>query len=115
MGGTCNDDNYMVAVKLENGDNGSGENRNAGYLGDSPVWKNIIETHTFGSGYWPWQPSSQGNGLVATVGHEFELCITEGPPCRADRCRLNMSSLKHPPVGVVWKLGKEDARAQAIS
>ncbi|GFX02821.1 hypothetical protein TNCV_4438031 [Trichonephila clavipes] len=37
---------------------------------------------------------------------EFEYCSAEEPSCRGDRCKFNMSRLKHPPVGVVWNLGK---------
>ncbi|GFV33423.1 hypothetical protein TNCV_758471 [Trichonephila clavipes] len=35
---------------------------------------------------------------------EFEPGTTKDPPCRRGRCTLNMSRLKRPPVGVVWKI-----------
>ncbi|GFV45863.1 hypothetical protein TNCV_2322231 [Trichonephila clavipes] len=38
--------------------------------------------------------------------HEFELSIAEDPPCRGGQHTLNMSRVKHSPVGVVWKLEK---------
>ncbi|GFX32675.1 hypothetical protein TNCV_888131 [Trichonephila clavipes] len=39
--------------------------------------------------------------------HEFEPSAAEDLPCRGGRCSLNLSRLKRPPVGVVWKLGEE--------
>ncbi|GFX62570.1 hypothetical protein TNCV_4867331 [Trichonephila clavipes] len=39
------------------------------------------------------------------VCHDFEPGTTEDPPCRRDRYTLNMSMIKRPPIGVVWKLG----------
>ncbi|GFX41472.1 hypothetical protein TNCV_3490121 [Trichonephila clavipes] len=39
--------------------------------------------------------------------HEIEPSTPEDPPCKEGRCTLNMLRLKHPPVGVVWKLGEE--------
>ncbi|GFV84420.1 hypothetical protein TNCV_5006841 [Trichonephila clavipes] len=41
------------------------------------------------------------------VCHELKPSTAEDPPCRGDRCMLNMSRLKCPPVDVAWKLGKE--------
>ncbi|GFW25546.1 hypothetical protein TNCV_1308071 [Trichonephila clavipes] len=41
--------------------------------------------------------------------HESEASTAEDPPCRGGRCSLNISRLKHPSVGVVWKLGEEAA------
>ncbi|GFX93854.1 hypothetical protein TNCV_1590291 [Trichonephila clavipes] len=38
--------------------------------------------------------------------HEFEFSTAEAPPCRGDRCTLNLLRLKRPPVAVVWKLGE---------
>ncbi|GFX77188.1 hexokinase-1 [Trichonephila clavipes] len=34
--------------------------------------------------------------------HVFESCTAEDPPCRGGQCSLNISRLKHPPIGVVW-------------
>ncbi|GFV32489.1 hypothetical protein TNCV_1677751 [Trichonephila clavipes] len=39
--------------------------------------------------------------------HELEPSTAEDPPCRDSRCWLNLSRLKPPPVGVVWKLEEE--------
>ncbi|GFW04167.1 uncharacterized protein TNCV_2669321 [Trichonephila clavipes] len=39
--------------------------------------------------------------------YQADVSSTEDPPCRGGRCMLNMSRLKRPPVGVVWKLGEE--------
>ncbi|GFY05767.1 hypothetical protein TNCV_4404341 [Trichonephila clavipes] len=36
----------------------------------------------------------------------FEPITAQDPPCRGDRCMLNLLRLKRPPVGVVWKLGE---------
>ncbi|GFY02863.1 hypothetical protein TNCV_3507431 [Trichonephila clavipes] len=38
---------------------------------------------------------------------EYEPCTAEEQSWRRSRCRLNMSKLKRPPVGVVYKLGEE--------
>ncbi|GFU03356.1 hypothetical protein TNCV_3338691 [Trichonephila clavipes] len=38
--------------------------------------------------------------------HYFEPCTAEDPPCRGNRCTLNMSRLKRPHVAVVYKLGE---------
>ncbi|GFV69451.1 hypothetical protein TNCV_2778661 [Trichonephila clavipes] len=38
------------------------------------------------------------------AGHKFEPSTAEDPPYRRIRCKLNMSRLKYPPVGGVWKL-----------
>ncbi|GFX14230.1 hypothetical protein TNCV_1767241 [Trichonephila clavipes] len=38
--------------------------------------------------------------------HEFEPSTVEDPPCREGLSTLNMSRLKQPLVGAVWKLGK---------
>ncbi|GFY27666.1 hypothetical protein TNCV_911171 [Trichonephila clavipes] len=46
--------------------------------------------------------------------HEFELSADEVPPCRGGRKTFNMSRLKRPPIGVVWKLG-EGVPAQVSS
>ncbi|GFT34049.1 hypothetical protein TNCV_4384961 [Trichonephila clavipes] len=46
--------------------------------------------------------------------HEFDPSTTEDPPCKEDRCTLNMSKLKCNSVGVVWKLG-EEVPAQVLS
>ncbi|GFV41786.1 uncharacterized protein TNCV_3629371 [Trichonephila clavipes] len=46
-------------------------------------------------------PSGQGKWQAC---HEFKPSTAEDPPCKGDRCTLNMSRLKRPPVGVVWKL-----------
>ncbi|GFS61384.1 hypothetical protein TNCV_3105621 [Trichonephila clavipes] len=39
--------------------------------------------------------------------HEFKPGTVEDPSCTGDRCTLNMSRLKCPPVGVVLKLGED--------
>ncbi|GFV10538.1 hypothetical protein TNCV_2584321 [Trichonephila clavipes] len=38
----------------------------------------------------------------------------EDPPCRRDRCTLNLSRFKRPPVGVVWKLEEEGASSGVV-
>ncbi|GFW87511.1 hypothetical protein TNCV_1301561 [Trichonephila clavipes] len=48
---------------------------------------------------------------VTDSSHEFEPCSTEDPPCKWGRCTLNMSRLKRPPFGVVWKLGEKAVRS----
>ncbi|GFW00659.1 hypothetical protein TNCV_2284051 [Trichonephila clavipes] len=41
--------------------------------------------------------------------HVFEPSATKDPPCRGDRCMLNLLRLKRFPVGVVCELGEEDS------
>ncbi|GFU67938.1 hypothetical protein TNCV_1364821 [Trichonephila clavipes] len=36
--------------------------------------------------------------------HELQPSTSEDPPCRRYRCTLNMTSLKHPPGGVMLKI-----------
>ncbi|GFX43249.1 hypothetical protein TNCV_2389571 [Trichonephila clavipes] len=38
---------------------------------------------------------------------QFEPSIVEDSPCRGDRCTLNLSRLKCPPVDMMRKLGRE--------
>ncbi|GFU69102.1 hypothetical protein TNCV_4458291 [Trichonephila clavipes] len=40
-----------------------------------------------------------------SVSQEVKPSTAEDPPYSKSRCSLNMSRFKHPPVGVVWKLG----------
>ncbi|GFU59670.1 hypothetical protein TNCV_3186381 [Trichonephila clavipes] len=46
--------------------------------------------------------------------HEFESSATKGPSCRGACCILNLSWLKRPPVGVVWKLGASSEISSVI-
>ncbi|GFY09713.1 hypothetical protein TNCV_3696751 [Trichonephila clavipes] len=39
--------------------------------------------------------------------HKLEPRTVEDPSCKGDICTLNMSKLKRPPVGVVWKIKSE--------
>ncbi|GFX33747.1 hypothetical protein TNCV_3961561 [Trichonephila clavipes] len=43
------------------------------------------------------------------TSHEFEPSTAEDPPCREHKCTLNMSRLKRPPIGEVWKFGERVA------
>ncbi|GFV20104.1 hypothetical protein TNCV_4194031 [Trichonephila clavipes] len=55
----------------------------------------------------PRQPSGQGNGFVTLVTLKTRRV--------GERCTLNLSKLKRPPVGVVWKLGEGELLAQVSS
>ncbi|GFX49727.1 hypothetical protein TNCV_3072801 [Trichonephila clavipes] len=48
--------------------------------------------------------------------HEFQPRTAEDPPCRGGRCVLNMSRLKRPPVGGLWKLSERmSAQVSSLS
>ncbi|GFX11376.1 hypothetical protein TNCV_2804371 [Trichonephila clavipes] len=40
--------------------------------------------------------------------HDFDSSATEDPPCRGGLRTLNLSRFKHPPTGLVWKLGERE-------
>ncbi|GFX31390.1 hypothetical protein TNCV_2062061 [Trichonephila clavipes] len=46
--------------------------------------------------------------------HEFEPGIAGDPPCRGDRCALNMLRIKRPTIGEVGKLGEADASSRVV-
>ncbi|GFV38091.1 hypothetical protein TNCV_4204011 [Trichonephila clavipes] len=57
------------------------------------------------------QGACHGSSVVKVIDswqacHEFEPSVAFDPPRRRGRSTLNMSRLKRPPVGVVWKLGE---------
>ncbi|GFV06499.1 hypothetical protein TNCV_2948221 [Trichonephila clavipes] len=71
-----------------------------------PIEHNASPDNNSKTNVWPRYPSGQGNGLVAGVS------VEDSP--YGGRCTLNLSKLKRPPVGVVYKLG-ERMPAQVLS
>ncbi|GFV92320.1 hypothetical protein TNCV_3949301 [Trichonephila clavipes] len=59
-------------------------------------------------------PSGRGSPDSWTACHEFEPSTADDPPCRGSRCELNVSRLKCPPVGVMWKLGQGVASSRVV-